>query len=838
MTDREKALSEDLAGWALAYAEGGFHVFPLEPGGKRPLPGTHGFRDATTDPETIRRWWSETPLANIGVACGESGIVVLDIDVKGGKDARPALKGRDLDGAWVVQTPTGGFHYWWKADGERFQSGSDLYGVKGLDIRAAGGYVVAQPSVVARPDGQTGAYTLIGMGEGGLAPVPRWLVDLEHGRQAPKAPVSAPAEPTDVVPLPKATPEQAREVAEVMERARRYVAKMPAAVSGSGGHVALLNVATVLAVGFRLPDEEAFALLEEYSQRCSPPWSRAELEHKLAEARRNKLGKRPGYKLDHGRPLRNFTVKKETVVVKGVSKEVEVKSPRPVMEIGEEVLRRCDGFPKRLGERLFYLKGDPAAGRAQVVSLHSADSLDTWIQNSIGALTVYSDGAGYPTKNMVREELLGRTERFDAVSRAPWYPERREVLSLCGELPAPTEGARSFWRLVEFMCPATDGDRLLMAAFFCAPMYFSANGDSDRPGWLIDTEDAQASGKTSVVEICARIYDCRPLALDFATLDRAQESVKKRIVSSEGRDTRIALFDNVAAAKTIKSPVLASLVTSKKIGERAAYGRDEEHRPNDLTWVITVNQGSLDTDLCSRFYPVVVKKPETPSPFWKRKVFAYIDENRLQILADIRAMVKAAHERAEGTGDGEEWTRRESRFGEFDATVLGAVCRTREEFDAVDQRITQWMSDANDDRARAERFETAFLKDLKKNAGTGGDGQKVSVDAPLVVFKDDLDAFIEASEEVQRMRPAPTSKDVRSWIKSGLLPGWSKEFRKVNKAKSHGDDLGRAAFLYRADCEAEQNEAVSVQIVIRRRNDTTGVQEWVLQGSVNMKRMP
>ena len=42
---------------ALAYARRfGWAVFPLQPGTKVPLTGTHGHKDATTDPETIRRW--------------------------------------------------------------------------------------------------------------------------------------------------------------------------------------------------------------------------------------------------------------------------------------------------------------------------------------------------------------------------------------------------------------------------------------------------------------------------------------------------------------------------------------------------------------------------------------------------------------------------------------------------------------------------------------------------------------------------------------------------------------------------------------------------------------
>lgn len=68
------------------------------------------------------------------------------------------------------------------------------------------------------------------------------------------------------------------------ERAQKYVAKMPAAVSGTGGHNATFHVACVLLQGFDLPRGEARAVLDEFNARCEPPWSERELEHKLNQA--------------------------------------------------------------------------------------------------------------------------------------------------------------------------------------------------------------------------------------------------------------------------------------------------------------------------------------------------------------------------------------------------------------------------------------------------------------------------------------------------------------------------------------------------------------------------
>jgi hypothetical protein len=89
--------------------------------------------------------------------------------------------------------------------------------------------------------------------------------------------------------------------APALERARRYLAQMPAAISGSGGHVAAFRAAAVLTRGFKLSVDDATTLLrEDYNPRCQPPWTEAELRHKVEDAA--KADKIPlGYLLDKGK---------------------------------------------------------------------------------------------------------------------------------------------------------------------------------------------------------------------------------------------------------------------------------------------------------------------------------------------------------------------------------------------------------------------------------------------------------------------------------------------------------------------------------------------------------
>ena len=66
--------------------------------------------------------------------------------------------------------------------------------------------------------------------------------------------------------------------------ARAYLAKLPPAVAGQGGHPATYRAASILANGFDLPWSDAWSLLQEFNARCSPPWEEKDLRHKLNDA--------------------------------------------------------------------------------------------------------------------------------------------------------------------------------------------------------------------------------------------------------------------------------------------------------------------------------------------------------------------------------------------------------------------------------------------------------------------------------------------------------------------------------------------------------------------------
>jgi putative DNA primase/helicase len=101
-----------------------------------------------------------------------------------------------------------------------------------------------------------------------------------------------------VQPQPRPAPSKAS--GDVAERARKYLAKVPPAVSGQGGHDQTFHAACVLVQGFALTRGPALELLREWNQSCEPPWSGRELEHKIDDAL-NQPGER-GYLLNGEAP--------------------------------------------------------------------------------------------------------------------------------------------------------------------------------------------------------------------------------------------------------------------------------------------------------------------------------------------------------------------------------------------------------------------------------------------------------------------------------------------------------------------------------------------------------
>jgi len=214
----------------------GWHVFPCAVGGKRPALRGNWQELATASPDQVRDWWSQAPY-NIGIACGPSRLVVIDLDlardVTGDDDLADGalfpLSGADRlsrlarehgerypGGTYVVDTPSGGCHLYFSAADGRARNSAGVLGPH-IDVRAGGGYVVGAGS---RIGGQ--AYTARN-GVREPAPLPSWL-----GRLVAEAPAAL---PVPAPRLPVADLAQGRAYA--MAALRAETSRVAAAVPGT-----------------------------------------------------------------------------------------------------------------------------------------------------------------------------------------------------------------------------------------------------------------------------------------------------------------------------------------------------------------------------------------------------------------------------------------------------------------------------------------------------------------------------------------------------------------------------------------------------------------------------
>lgn len=163
---------------ALAYVREGFAIFALMARGKYPLvskkEGGRGYKDATTDEETIRAWYAKEPRANIGLATGRiNNLFVLDVDGEQGEQSLAELVQKNGDLPDTVEVLTGkGRHFYFQLPEGKVRCSASRLG-PGLDIRADGGYVVAPPSI--HENGNVYAGEVI---REKIAEAPQWLLDL------------------------------------------------------------------------------------------------------------------------------------------------------------------------------------------------------------------------------------------------------------------------------------------------------------------------------------------------------------------------------------------------------------------------------------------------------------------------------------------------------------------------------------------------------------------------------------------------------------------------------------------------------------------------------------
>jgi hypothetical protein len=158
-------------------AERGWRLFPCAPRSK--VPRLKGWQTvATSDLTTIQKWAARYSGCNWAVLTGlDSGVLVLDVDGEKGRASLAMLEAQHGPLSDTLSSRTGrvdgGEHRWFTYPaGNEIRCNTGRLG-EGLDVKAAGGYVVVPPSIH-----ETGRPYQWVEPERPVADAPAWLIEL------------------------------------------------------------------------------------------------------------------------------------------------------------------------------------------------------------------------------------------------------------------------------------------------------------------------------------------------------------------------------------------------------------------------------------------------------------------------------------------------------------------------------------------------------------------------------------------------------------------------------------------------------------------------------------
>ena len=233
------------------------------------LPRFSGWQEKAKNASDVDlKAWEESGF-NLGLSLGPSDLVVVDTDTP---DTEAWASQHLPSTPWKTKTSKGWHRYYRLPEG--IDPPKNNKPMPGMDIKAAGGYVLAPRSfhhaagVHYEPEGdwsvpidQLPLYD------------PAWFPEQQKRRHAqPHTP-------------PTTSPEDRQEV---VRKAKNYMERVPPSIEGPGGNAdggtkTFTDFLKVI-VGFDLSIAEALEVTEEYCQRCEPPWEVKELSHKIEDA--------------------------------------------------------------------------------------------------------------------------------------------------------------------------------------------------------------------------------------------------------------------------------------------------------------------------------------------------------------------------------------------------------------------------------------------------------------------------------------------------------------------------------------------------------------------------
>lgn len=452
-----------------------------------------------------------------------------------------------------------------------------------------------------------------------------------------------------------------------IEKCRKYLAKMAPAIQGQKGSDRALAAACAV-FKFGIDGAEARALFQEYSDRCEPPWSDSEIEHKLSDARHKVLS--AGEFASMGQPKKRAEKPaKKTSTDDSPGKLPEVILPgleTTIVESSQKIgglLAKTERHYNRGGVLVRKLDSAAEAVRLEPISppafcseIESVATVLEWKDSEKHGPNLRHAVCkeSHARQIMAATAFLSQLPPITLVSPAPVLIERGGELHVINgydresgiwaagpdveEVDLETAKSLLGAMLADFNF-ATESDRSRAVAAVITPALIMGKLISGRSPIDAGEADESQSGKGFRLKLTAAVYrqQIHAVAQRERGVGGIQEAFDAKLI--EGH-TFISL-DNIRGK--INSPGFESFLTEQTYSARIPHSPPMTIDPSRVVVMLTTNKAELTPDLANRCSITrILKRPVGTdyAKFPEGDIHAHIVANQPNFLGAVFAIVR------------------------------------------------------------------------------------------------------------------------------------------------------------------------------------------------------
>ena len=454
-----------------------------------------------------------------------------------------------------------------------------------------------------------------------------------------------------------------------VERATRYLQTCEPAVEGQGGHARLWAAALHVRRGLALSRAMTIELLETiYNPRCSPPWSRRELEHKVDDAG-DKAEVPLGFALVDPPVINTTSGYVGTITTLSLQALATNPGPFPLYQRGGDLVhlsrvvtemepRAGVSVPKgsftisvstvpyvaaRLSEAARFRR--PVRGRNGDFEYVAADPPPAVVSAIVAQRGNYPVPPlfGVSTTPILRDDGTLATRPGHDKASGYWLAFGRDEFPAIPDNPTEADARRALDLLDDLLAEfpfhkdAKRNDRSAALAAILTGVIRSSLPTA--PGFAVD-KNASGVGGSCLADLIGLIATGRELAASGVTDSEAE--MEKRIHALLRAGVVGVRFDNVECQ--LKGEALARLLSERKFGGRVLGATQNEEYPTRLLCLFNGINLEIHGDLVRRVVPIrlvsELEQPETRR-FRRPNLLTEVGRDRAKLVSAALTVIRA-----------------------------------------------------------------------------------------------------------------------------------------------------------------------------------------------------